>query len=140
MPVQALKKVATSQNGVGSYILQLRKLDFGYCDWAGASRGMNEFLLRNLKQFAADHPSVEITVTPRPAHHPIIRGTYINGREKVICVRNGTPSEILEKCKLLRDQSGVKLKKIKARNVVQSTNSSVRGIWSPFHAGKLHQI
>ena len=28
------------QNGLGAFILQCRKLDFHYCDWAGSSRGM----------------------------------------------------------------------------------------------------
>ena len=28
------------QNGLGAFILQCRKLDFHYCDWAGSSKGM----------------------------------------------------------------------------------------------------
>lgn len=28
------------QNGVGAFILQCKRLDFHYCDWAGSSRGM----------------------------------------------------------------------------------------------------
>ena len=28
------------QNGVGAFILQCKKLDFHYCDWAGSSKGM----------------------------------------------------------------------------------------------------
>lgn len=28
------------QNGVGAFVLQCRKLDFHYCDWAGSSKGM----------------------------------------------------------------------------------------------------
>lgn len=29
-----------SQNGVGAFILQCKKMDFHYCDWAGSSKGM----------------------------------------------------------------------------------------------------
>lgn len=29
-----------SQNGLGAFILQCKRLDFHYCDWAGSSRGM----------------------------------------------------------------------------------------------------
>lgn len=28
------------QNGLGAFILQCRKMDFHFCDWAGSSRGM----------------------------------------------------------------------------------------------------
>ncbi len=59
MPVQALRVVATGQvsisshsfsitarsltilqNGVGAFILQCKRLEFHYCDWAGSSKGM----------------------------------------------------------------------------------------------------
>ena len=56
----------------------------------------------------------------------------VNGREKVICVRNLDANQILKKAELLRDASGKKLKKMRHR--VETQNSSVRGIWSPFHA------
>jgi hypothetical protein len=29
-----------TQNGVGAFILQCKKMDFHFCDWAGSSRGM----------------------------------------------------------------------------------------------------
>lgn len=61
----------------------------------------------------------------------MIRGQYINGREKAICVRNMQPNEILQKATLLRNASGEKLKKV--TKPVKSLNESVRGIWSPFH-------
>jgi len=72
-----------------------------------------------------------MSVSPRPHKHPIIRGTYINGREKVICVRNLEHNQILQKAELLRNSSGLRLKKLK--KPVQSLNESVRGIFSPFH-------
>jgi len=55
----------------------------------------------------------------------------VNGREKVICVRNLDAGQILKKAEILRDASGKKLKKV--RHKVESENTSVRGIWSPFH-------
>jgi large subunit ribosomal protein L43 len=55
----------------------------------------------------------------------------VNGREKVICVRNLDANQIVKKAELLRDSSGKKLKRVKRR--VETENSSVRGIWSPFH-------
>ncbi len=58
-------------------------------------------------------------------------GHYINGREKAICVKNMEPLEVLKKAELLRNATGEKLRKMK--KPVQSTNDSVRGVWSPFH-------
>jgi large subunit ribosomal protein L43 len=93
------------------------------------------FLRDTLPRFAKANPSVEITVSPRPRKHPVIKGTYINGREKAICVRNLEPNSILQKAILLRDASGEKLRK--ETRAVKSINDSVRGIWSPYHGGPM---
>lgn len=57
----------------------------------------------------------------------------VNGRDKVICTRNLSPSEINKKVQLLRDSSGEKMKDLTKKPVI-STTESVRGIWSPFHS------
>ncbi|KAI9733177.1 MAG: 39S ribosomal protein L51, mitochondrial [Claussenomyces sp. TS43310] len=131
MPTQALKKISIGQNGVGAFILQCKRLDFHYCDWAGSSKGMNSFLRHNLQSFAAKNPQIEITISPRPRKHPVIKGTYINGREKAICVKGLQPAQILAKAVLLRDASGEKLRR--DTKPVKSINESVRGVWSPYH-------
>ena len=94
------------------------------------------FLTHLLRPFAIQNPQIEIHVSPRPNRHPIIRGSYINGREKTICVRNLEMQQILQKAELLRDASGEKLKRVKGGKMVTSLNESVRGIWSPMHGAK----
>ncbi|ORY86162.1 thioredoxin-like protein [Protomyces lactucae-debilis] len=139
MSVAIRSQVAKARNGVGAFILQCKRIELGYCDWAGSSRGMNQFLQRDLAKFASAHPQIEFVIAKRPHRHPILRGEYINGREKVICVRNLKSSEILSKLNLLRDASGAKLKKFK--HPVESTNESVRGVWSPFaETSSKHEI
>lgn len=133
MPVAALRKAAVGQNGIGAFVLQCKRLDFHYCDWAGSSKGMNSFITHSLSKFARQNPEIEITVSPRPRCHPVIRGNYVNGGEKAICVRNLEPAQILKKAELLRDASGEKLKKV--TKPVESINESIRGIWSPYHGG-----
>lgn len=64
----------------------------------------------------------------------MLKGKYICGKEKAICVRNMEPTEILEKALLLRSASGEKLKRVS--KPVKSLNESVRGIWDPFHEEK----
>ncbi|ODH46819.1 hypothetical protein GX48_07081 [Paracoccidioides brasiliensis] len=131
MPIQGIPTVATCRNGVGAFILQCKRLDFHYCDWAGSSRGMNAFLKYTLPSFAAANPQIEIRVSPRPKKHPVIKGYYINGREKAICVRNLEKEQILAKATLLKEANGEKLKRV--RKPVCSLNESVRGVWSPYH-------
>ncbi|KAK3357134.1 thioredoxin-like protein [Lasiosphaeria hispida] len=131
MTIRALTQVSTGRNGVGAFVLQCKKLEFHYCDWAGSSKGMNIFIKTLLPKFAAEHPQIEFNVSPRPAKHPVVTGHYINGRQKPICVRNLEPTAILQKVKLLRDASGEKLKRV--HKPVTSINPSVRGVWSPYH-------
>lgn len=132
MTVKALTQISSAgRNGVGAFVLQCKKMDIHYSDWAGSSKGMNGFIKSLLPKFAAANPQIEFVVSPRPAKHPILMGHYINGRTKAICVRNMEPLEILKKAELLRDASGEKPQKF--RKPVTSTNPSVRGVWSPYH-------
>ncbi|KAL9072148.1 MAG: hypothetical protein Q9161_003769 [Pseudevernia consocians] len=136
MPVRAIRTTSTAQNGVGAFILQCKRLDFHYCDKWGSSKGMNTFLRSPLiASFAKAHPQITIHISPRPNTHPIVRGSYINGREKVICVRNLEKEQILQKVELLRNANGEKVKRVKGGKVVGSLNGSVRGVWDPFHGG-----
>src|SRR2546421_2907766 len=71
------------------------------------------FLQHTLPTFATENPQIEIRVSPRPHRHPVIKGHYINGREKVICVRNMEKEQILRKVTLLKEANGEKLKRVK---------------------------
>ncbi|KAF2148279.1 hypothetical protein K461DRAFT_288518 [Myriangium duriaei CBS 260.36] len=137
MPLQGIRTVAQSQNGVGAFILQCKSIDFHYCNWGGSSKGMHAFLKHQLSRFADSNPGIEINVSPRPNRHPVIIGHYMNGREKAICVRNLEKDQILQKALLLRNANGEKLKRVV--KPVKSLNESVRGIWDPFH-GPAHKI
>ena len=64
----------------------------------------------------------------------MIKGHYINGHEKAICVKNLEANQVLEKARLLSEASGERVQKIRGKNVI-STGESVRGIWSPYHGG-----
>ncbi|KAG9319303.1 hypothetical protein KVV02_002584 [Mortierella alpina] len=92
----------------------------------------SEYLKKDLIQFAKEHPHVEVIVTPRPSKHPVIRGLYLNGKDKVVCVRNMEPLDIAGKVNLLKESAGNRMKDFK--KPVISTTESVRGIWSPFHS------
>jgi large subunit ribosomal protein L43 len=96
---------------------------------------MNAFIKASLPAFAKRNPSIEISISPRPRRHPVIRAHYINGNERSISVRNMTNELVREKAELLRDASGEK--NVRSSKPVTSINESVRGIWSPFHGSKI---
>lgn len=98
---------------------------------------MNSFIKHSLPAFARANPQIEINVSPRPRKHPVIRGTYINGKERSVCVRNQEKEQILQRTGALRDASGEKNKRTTKK--VFSVNESVRGIWSPFHGSGVGQ-
>jgi large subunit ribosomal protein L43 len=93
--------------------------------------GCSSFLKHDLPAFAKANPQIEIRVSPKPNKHPVVKGQYINGRIKAVCVRNMDKAQILKKANLLKEASGEKLKRTK--KPVTSLNESVRGIWSPYH-------
>ncbi|KAF2257637.1 hypothetical protein CC78DRAFT_588236 [Lojkania enalia] len=136
MPLSAIKTVSKAQNGVGAFILPLRRLDLHYCDWAGSSRGMNAYLRNHLSRFASSNPQIEIRVSPKPHRHPVIIGHYINSRRRAICVKNLQVEGVREKVEYLRNHTGEKNRKI-GWDKVRSLNESVRGVWSPFHGARI---
>lgn len=135
MPAGIAKNISPQNlNGLGSFILQCKKITLRYCNWGGSSRGMRRFLENDLKKYVEKNPKLEFVIVKEHGH-PILRGEYTNGKEKVICVRNMEPSKIEQKLNVLRDSSGAQLKPYRG-NPVKSVNESVRGIWSPFHVEK----
>ncbi|SGY68388.1 BQ5605_C004g02882 [Microbotryum silenes-dioicae] len=149
-------------NGTKSFVLPCKKIVFEYCETWGSNRGMREFLANGpIVSFARRYPGVEMVVQRVDNRHPHLRAVYgqwtklpftksvwivglrrlfpdvplffpVNGRDKVICVRSLPPPSIGAKLQLLLDSSGSKITTLK-RPKVESSNESVRGIWSAFH-------
>jgi large subunit ribosomal protein L43 len=136
--------------------LGCKKLVLSYSEVQGSAKGMRSFLGSGMAtEWAQRYPGVEFVVKRQEGRHPMLRGVYresyyrldwlnshtlipslvspiVNGRSKEICVRSLEPSSISQKVKLLLDSSGAKITQIR-RPKVESTNESVRGIWSAFH-------
>ena len=94
---------------------------------------MREYLRHHLPEFANSAPSIEVHVSPRPNHHPVIRAHYINAPSRAICVKNLDETNVGMKAKLLKEASGEKAKRIKGGRNVRSLNEGVRGMWSGLH-------
>ena len=104
-------------------------------NWGGSSRGMIEFLKKELVPFARDHPDTEFTVEMKKARHPTVFAEYRSGPcvgggfDKAIGVKNMSCQEILAVAKKLRDSSGRKIKQID-KPILQCSGLSVQGRWT----------
>lgn len=123
--------ILTPVNGIGHFVLSLQRIVFTYCSHARDSDGIKEFLSKNLHILAERDPGIEFVVEPRWGKLPLIRGFFLNGHSKVLCVKSMTSEEVMERYLLLRNSSGKQLEKFHQK--VKSTAPAVRPIWSPFH-------
>ncbi|KAJ8472460.1 hypothetical protein ONZ45_g1565 [Pleurotus djamor] len=122
-------------NGHSVFIPQIRKLVFEYCEKWPSSANTRTFLLTQLESVAREYPHVEVVVKQRNQDEPIVRGFYLNGRDKVIPLNGFEVTGIRSKVQLLLDSSGAKIKPLK-RKTVESTTEAARGIWSGLHADR----
>ncbi|GAA5916241.1 hypothetical protein JCM5296_001174 [Sporobolomyces johnsonii] len=125
---------ASPSSSSSAFVLPCKKLVLSYSETQGSARGMRAFLASaQVADLARRYPGVEVVIRREEGgRHPMLRGVYVNGRTKEICVRSLPPSSILAKAQLLLDSSGAKIQELR-RPTVESTTESVRGMWSAFH-------
>ncbi|PIL30922.1 hypothetical protein GSI_07091 [Ganoderma sinense ZZ0214-1] len=126
-------------NGHGSFIPQIRKLVFEFCDSWASSTNLRAYIHNHLEDIARANPHVEFVVRQRSCREPVIRGFYINNRDKVIGLKGFEVNGIDKKVQLLLDSSGAKIKPLK-RLTVESKSEATRGIWSGLHVEEPFRI
>lgn len=117
--------------GSSSFHLSVRKLVIEYCEASASSRGARGYV-RTLPSVASTTRTVEFVARQRPGAHPVLRAMYANGRSKEVCVKSLEANAVAAKATQLLHASGEKIKPLKRRPVV-STTESARGIWSVLH-------
>ncbi|KAF5338439.1 hypothetical protein D9758_012216 [Tetrapyrgos nigripes] len=134
-PVKALwrpKLGSQPANGHAAFLPQARKLVVEYCDIWPSSANTRTYLLNHVQDLAARNRHVEVVVKHRPYKEPIVRGFYVNNRDKVIGLNGLEVTQIEKKVQLLLDSSGAKIKPLK--KPVESSTPAARGIFSNLHA------
>jgi hypothetical protein len=123
--------VLSPANGVGHFILPLQRVSFTYCSHSGDSRGIREYLSKNLPALATSNPTVEFVIEPRWGRFPQIQAWFLAGHTKQLCVKNMSPAKVHESFLKLRNSSGRPLRRF--RQGVDSYAPAIRPLWSPFH-------
>ncbi|KAK7330993.1 hypothetical protein VNO77_25201 [Canavalia gladiata] len=109
-------------------VWQLNKLIVSYCDWGGSSRGIRAFMESHLPALKEKNPQLEVVTELIRGQHPHLKGFYKNKNQRVICVKNMDPEDILLHATRLRNALGRKVVKLRTRHVTK--HPSVQGTWT----------
>ncbi|OWM67884.1 hypothetical protein CDL15_Pgr010822 [Punica granatum] len=86
------------------------------------------FMESHLPAFKEKNPQLEVVAELVRGQHPLLKGFYKNKNERVVCVRNMDPEEVLLHATRLRNALGRKVVKLRTRHVTK--HPSVQGTWT----------
>ncbi|KAK2586598.1 hypothetical protein KPH14_011472 [Odynerus spinipes] len=117
--------------GVGRYVCQLQRVTLKFCKSNGSSRGIRDFLERDLVDYAKQNSGVVVYVKPRRHRSPVICAEYLNGERQWMNVSNYSREDIVKWMELLRTQfhDGTQLR---LRKFWHTEYPSIQGTWTPF--------
>mmetsp|Transcript_35690 Transcript_35690/g.93287 ORF Transcript_35690/g.93287 Transcript_35690/m.93287 type:complete len:143 (+) Transcript_35690:102-530(+) len=116
-------------------IPQLRYMQLSYSPKGGSSKGVRQFMVDDLVEFAKDRPHTVFEVRPiSDNRHPYFRAKYLTGRNIKVDLKNLSPEEVARHAQTLADADGKKHNKL--QQPVQTRVPSIQGNWNPFHADR----
>lgn len=112
-------------------VFQLKKLTVFFCDFGGSSNGVREMISSpQMKDFIENNKQIEFEFVCKRNHHPYMRGSYINGYNKDLPLRNYSNEQVLNSFNALRNQLGRKAFKVSGSRIF-NTKKSIQGAWEP---------
>ncbi|KRT80435.1 hypothetical protein AMK59_6986 [Oryctes borbonicus] len=120
-----------AQNGVGRYICQLQRVVLKFCKNHGSSRGLRDFVEKELVNFARENPGTVVYLKPRRHRAPVIVAEYLNGDRQYINCYSYTCEEVTKWLNLLKTQTGTN-EGIRLRKLWHTDHPSIQGPWTPY--------
>ena len=90
---------------------------------------MRQWVTSNIRDFAAQNPTMQVETELKRAQHPFIRAYYANGNDKTIGIKNLEMEEIDDYIYDLRSQIGRKMNSSGYHQTVLTETPSVQGQW-----------
>ena len=91
----------------------------------GSSRGARAFVFEEFAKFAEANPAVECRSELGRGKHPVVRGSYVWGDDKVLDCKNRSSADVLKMAEVLRNSSGRKM--LRFEKPVVSEKPSIQG-------------
>ncbi|KAM7300144.1 39S ribosomal protein L43, mitochondrial [Ixodes scapularis] len=120
----------TLNNGVGRYVCQLQRLTFKFCKTHGSSRGLREYIEKELVDFARQNPGIVVYLKPRRHRDPVVVAEYLNGERDTMRVADQSSAELVKWIEYLRTRSGMPI--VRLRKFAHTDHPSIQGFWTPF--------
>lgn len=114
---------------IDKFISQLTTLTIYYNPMGGSSKGLREFLNKNIVKWCIDNPQISVEVKVKYTH-PHAVGSYLCGNKRDTQLLNMDSKEVAKQLENLRCVSGHKIKNERLRWKVN--NPSMQGQWNPF--------
>uniref|UniRef100_A0A147BUL7 Large ribosomal subunit protein mL43 n=1 Tax=Ixodes ricinus TaxID=34613 RepID=A0A147BUL7_IXORI len=120
----------TLNNGVGRYVCQLQRLTLKFCKTHGSSRGLREYIEKELVDFARQNPGIVVYLKPRRHRDPVVVAEYLNGERDTMRVADQSSAELVKWIEYLRTRSGMPI--VRLRKFAHTDHPSIQGFWTPF--------
>ena len=88
-------------------------------------RGARAFVFEEFAKFAEANPAVECRSELGRGKHPVVRGSYVWGDDKVLDCKNRSSADVLKMAEVLRNSSGRKM--LRFEKPVVSEKPSIQG-------------
>lgn len=117
-------------NGVGRYVCQLQRITLKFTEHHGGSRGMREYIEKDLTDFVRANPGVVVYLKPRRTGAPSITAEFLNGETDFKSVPCKSRDEIIKWVEYMRNRSGFPI----ARFIKHCHTDcpSIQGPWTPY--------
>ncbi|KFM73708.1 39S ribosomal protein L43, mitochondrial, partial [Stegodyphus mimosarum] len=117
-------------NGIGRYVCQLQRITFKFSKSHGKSRGLREYIEKDLNDFVKANPGVVVYLQPRRLGPPSMTAEYLNGHVQYRSFPKDSREQIVKWVEFALTQSGFPISRF-IKN--QHTDTpSIQGVWTPF--------